>query len=234
MAICGLGGNKGLILRKPDGRLRSFDSRNGLPDDLVRALQEDRDGNLWVGTNDGLSRLENGKFVAPPLDSERERDWVRSLFEDREGNLWVGMNSGLNRFRDDRFTTYSRTEGLPSDEPRDCSASGPPRTGLGAATMTLAWSPSRVGSFARVHNSRRVGEQRDFCNSAKPATAICWSALEIRPQPHAWRSLLEQPPLVDPLQRGVVYDALEDSPKVASWWRPPAAYMKSRESRSAF
>ena len=27
------------------------------------------------------------------------------------------MNSGLNRFRDDIFTVYSKSEGLPSDEP---------------------------------------------------------------------------------------------------------------------
>ena len=112
-----IAGSKGLILRKPDGTLRRFDSHDGLPDNLVRALWEDSAGNLWAGTNGGLSRLENGRFVSPALGGEDERGWVRCLFEDREGNLWVGMNSGLDRLRDDRFTTYGRSEGLPSDEP---------------------------------------------------------------------------------------------------------------------
>ncbi len=112
-----IGGSNGVLRRTPDGKLRMFDSRDGLQDSLVRALWEDRNGSLWAGTNGGLSRLEGARFVATAFDSGHDMDWVRSLFEDREGNLWVGMNSGLNRFRDDRFTMYGRTEGLPSDEP---------------------------------------------------------------------------------------------------------------------
>jgi len=112
-----VGSSKGLLMLPPSGKMRSFDTRDGLPDPFVRSLWEDRDGNLWAGTNGGLSRLENGGFVAPTIDSGHDRDWVRSIYEDREGNLWVGMNSGLIRLRDDLFTIYSRGEGLPSDEP---------------------------------------------------------------------------------------------------------------------
>ena len=112
-----IGGNKGLIRRATDGKLTTFDSSDGLPDNLVRALWEDRGGNLWAGTNEGLSRLEGTRFLADSPGDGHNRDWVRCIFEDREGNLWVGMNSGLNRFRDDRFTIYGRAEGLPSDEP---------------------------------------------------------------------------------------------------------------------
>jgi ligand-binding sensor domain-containing protein len=111
-----IAGNAGLILRKSDGSLKHFDVNDGLPNNLVRALWEDRRGNLWAGTDGGLSRLEGQRFVSPPVENE-EPDWVKCFFEDREGNLWVGMNSGLNRFRDDSFTTYGRLEGLPSDSP---------------------------------------------------------------------------------------------------------------------
>ncbi|PWU05941.1 MAG: hypothetical protein C5B51_13350 [Terriglobia bacterium] len=111
-----IAGNRGLILRRADGSLKYFDSSDGLPNNLVRALWEDRKGNLWAGTDGGLSRLEGERFVSPPSEKGAP-DWVKCLFEDREGNLWVGMNGGLNRFRDDRFTTYGRPEGLPSDSP---------------------------------------------------------------------------------------------------------------------
>ena len=110
-------GSKGLLRLSAAGKLKQYDEHDGLPDTFVRSLWEDRDGNLWAGTNGGLGRLENGRFVAPPIDTSHDRDWVRCIFEDREGNLWVGMNSGLNRLRDDIFTIYSRAEGLPSDEP---------------------------------------------------------------------------------------------------------------------
>jgi ligand-binding sensor domain-containing protein/two-component sensor histidine kinase len=112
-----MGGNKGLIVRTAEGKLAKFDARDGLPDNMVRALWADQGGNLWVGTNTSLSRFEHGRFVVAAQGVGRNQDWVRCLFEDREGDLWVGMNNGLNRFRDDRFTIYGRTEGLPSDEP---------------------------------------------------------------------------------------------------------------------
>jgi signal transduction histidine kinase/ligand-binding sensor domain-containing protein len=109
--------SSGLLMRTPAGKLRLYQTKDGLPDNFVRSLWEDRDGNLWAGTNGGLARLENGRFVSNPLASSHERDWVRCIYEDAEGNLWVGMNSGLNRFRDDVFTMYGDSEGLPSDEP---------------------------------------------------------------------------------------------------------------------
>ena len=112
-----LAGGKGLYLYSPDGALRRYDTRDGLPDPFVRSLWQDRDGNIWAGTNNGLSRLEKGGFVAFAVEGRHDPDWVRSIFEDREGNLWVGMNSGLNRFRDDIITVYSKSDGLPSDEP---------------------------------------------------------------------------------------------------------------------
>ena len=112
-----IAGTQGLVLRRPDGRLQRFSSRDGLPDDLVRAMWLDRAGTIWAGTNRGLSRVEERPGATPRIDAVQERDWVRCLFEDREGNLWAGTNGGLSRYRDDRFVTYGREEGLPSDEP---------------------------------------------------------------------------------------------------------------------
>jgi signal transduction histidine kinase/ligand-binding sensor domain-containing protein len=112
-----IGGRKGLLMRTPDGVLKRFDSRDGLPDNLVETVLADRDGNLWAGTNSGLSRLKQGRFIASDFEGGRNNDFVRCLFEAREGDLWVGMRSGLNRLRDDLFTVFSRAEGFPGDDP---------------------------------------------------------------------------------------------------------------------
>jgi signal transduction histidine kinase/ligand-binding sensor domain-containing protein len=112
-----IGGGQGLFFRSADGQIRKYDTRDGLPDLFVRALQVDRDGNVWVGTNSGLARLRNNRFVTMTGPGGQDRDQVRSLFEDREGNLWIGANNGLTRLRDDVFTVYGKPEGLPSDDP---------------------------------------------------------------------------------------------------------------------
>src|SRR5579883_3265370 len=112
-----MAGINGMLLLRPDGSLRRFTTKDGLPNVFILALCEDRSGNLWVGTYGGLSRLQGDRFVSPARDDKEDRDWVWSVFEDREGDLWVGANSALIRFRDDLFTMYGRPEGLPSDEP---------------------------------------------------------------------------------------------------------------------
>ena len=84
---------------------------------MIRAVIEDRDGNIWAGATEGLARFDHGRFIAQTVDGRVTGSWVRCMFEDREGNLWIGMNSGLYRFRDDPFTNYGRPEGMPSDEP---------------------------------------------------------------------------------------------------------------------
>ncbi len=112
-----VGGSFGVLTRSPSGDLHHYTIEDGLPDNYVRAVWEDRDGNLWAGTDGGLARLQNGRFVSSPLASSHERDWVRCIYEDTAGNLWVGMNSGLNRLRNDLFSMYGAAEGLPSDEP---------------------------------------------------------------------------------------------------------------------
>ena len=112
-----MAGSFGILTRSPAGKLRRYGSEDGLPDNFVRSLWEDRDGNLWAGTDGGLARLEHGRFVSSPLASSHEREWVRCIYEDTEGNLWVGMSTGLNRLRNDLFSMYGESEGLPSDEP---------------------------------------------------------------------------------------------------------------------
>lgn len=112
-----VGGSFGLIRRTATGELSHYTVQNGLPATFVRCIWEDRDGNIWAGTDGGLARLEDGHFSSNPLGNSRDRDLVRSIYEDAEGNLWVGMNSGLVRLRDDVFSVYGQSEGLPSDEP---------------------------------------------------------------------------------------------------------------------
>lgn len=56
-----------------DGReFTAFTQSQGLPSDLVRTVQEDTQGNLWVTTNDGLCVFDGKSFkrVSVPVDEE--------------------------------------------------------------------------------------------------------------------------------------------------------------------
>ena len=101
---------------------------NGLSSDRVRALAEDADGRLWVGTDAGLCRLgdaaEGARFTclrADPGDPAGLASGdVLSLHARSNGSLWIGTAGGLHRLdtRDVRagFTRYTAEEtDLPAD-----------------------------------------------------------------------------------------------------------------------
>jgi signal transduction histidine kinase/ligand-binding sensor domain-containing protein/DNA-binding response OmpR family regulator len=82
----------------------------------VNQILEDRQGNLWVGTEaSGLVRLRGNQVSTFRFSDGLTNDRVLSLFEDREGSVWVGTASGLDRFRDTAITTVTTKEGLPSN-----------------------------------------------------------------------------------------------------------------------
>jgi signal transduction histidine kinase/ligand-binding sensor domain-containing protein len=53
----------GRRFEKQDSSIERFTVADGLTDNLVTAILEDREGNIWVGTNNGLDRFYKGKLV---------------------------------------------------------------------------------------------------------------------------------------------------------------------------
>jgi signal transduction histidine kinase len=63
---------------------------------LVESLFEDREGNVWVGANNGLYRFRYGKVFSFTTRDGLTNDRVSSVAAD--GNtVWVGTQSGLDR-----------------------------------------------------------------------------------------------------------------------------------------
>jgi ligand-binding sensor domain-containing protein len=135
-----------------EGHLKTYSGINLAPDRPIRALWEDRNGNIWLGTNDGISRFRNGRFESLSMGAVPVHDRVRSIYEDVESNLWVGTNTGLSQFRDDPFTIYSKAEGLPSDEPTAVlqDRAGNIWVGFQNAGL-LSMGPNRVHVFNRAN-----------------------------------------------------------------------------------
>lgn len=85
----------------PPVMFNSVSSINGLPQNSGRALLQDSDGYIWVGTEDGLVRFDGESMLAfrknyddPATLSD---NYINALAEDGYGRIWVGtMGGGLN------------------------------------------------------------------------------------------------------------------------------------------
>ncbi|HVF29214.1 MAG TPA: two-component regulator propeller domain-containing protein [Pyrinomonadaceae bacterium] len=75
-------------------RFDPWTADDGLPQNIIRAIHQTRDGYLWFSTSDRLVRFDGVRFTvfnksnSPGIKSNR----FNSLYEDREGVLWVGTD----------------------------------------------------------------------------------------------------------------------------------------------
>jgi ligand-binding sensor domain-containing protein/signal transduction histidine kinase len=74
----------------------------------ARALLVDRQGALWIGTDeDGLFRYSAGHLTNYTTTNGLPASRVSSLMEDRESNIWVATNAGLCRLGTRRIVNYT-------------------------------------------------------------------------------------------------------------------------------
>ena len=100
----------------------------GLTDQRVTALEGGASGSLWIGTKNGLNRLQMSthqveRILPDPPDPHALRSgYVSTLLTDRKGRLWVGSLGGGISVLDNRnaagqphFIRLGEAQGLPSD-----------------------------------------------------------------------------------------------------------------------
>ena len=79
-------------------------------------MTHDREGSLWVGTEDnGLFRIHGNVVEHYGRTEGLSSDSVWGFLEDREGILWVTTTNGIDSFRDPPITSFSAVQGLALD-----------------------------------------------------------------------------------------------------------------------
>ena len=105
----------------------NFTKRDGLCDNNIGSIMEDREGNLWFNSENGVCRYDarrndsagNGNYFTTFTTKEGlcQHD-INVLLEDRSGNFWFGTNGwGICRYdpRTSATTGFTKEEGLGSN-----------------------------------------------------------------------------------------------------------------------
>lgn len=100
-------------------RFENYGPAEGMPCPKIHSVLKTTDGDLWVGTWEGLLLRERGKtgFRHFTTADGLTHKMILSLVEDpRTGDLWVGTMRGLNRVSAGRIKGYLQTDsGLPNN-----------------------------------------------------------------------------------------------------------------------
>jgi streptogramin lyase len=93
--------------------LVTYTVKEGLTNNAVRSLLEDRAGNLWVGTIGAVSRYNRQSITFTTQDGLLHDHMSRAAMKDRHGHLWFGTwGGGVLRYDGDTFTTFSEQHKL--------------------------------------------------------------------------------------------------------------------------
>jgi signal transduction histidine kinase/ligand-binding sensor domain-containing protein len=147
-------GSYGGLTHYTNGKFTAWTEKDGLPGNTVRALYQDQDGTLWIGTYDsGLGRYKNGRFTRYTQKDGLFDNGVFQILEDDFGWLWMSCNRGLYRVRKQDLNafaegtlktltslSYNRGDGMPSSE---CNGGSSP-AGVKARDGRL-WFPTMGG-----------------------------------------------------------------------------------------
>jgi len=106
-----------------NGSIKTYTVRDGLLSDVILSLAAAPNGDLWVGTPDGLNRIRGGKVEAFTSADGLPDDFIRSLLADADGSLWIGTRRGLTHWTGlkagtmtgGRMETFTKANGLGSD-----------------------------------------------------------------------------------------------------------------------
>ena len=71
-------------------RFDGFSMANGLSGNVISRFCEDRQGRIWVGSDDGGLMCYDGRFVSYPHQDWLSKRNVHALCVDNRNNLWIG------------------------------------------------------------------------------------------------------------------------------------------------
>jgi len=75
---------------------------DGLSSATIHAFFQDKQGLIWIGTEDGLNVYNGYSFKTYKHHSNQpnsiSNNVVKTIFQDSKGTIWVGTENGLNRY----------------------------------------------------------------------------------------------------------------------------------------
>jgi ligand-binding sensor domain-containing protein/signal transduction histidine kinase len=98
-------------------RAVTYTEANGLAQDSVYSVYENRDGTVWAGTlTGGVTRVTGGDLTTYNMTNGLIANTVNATLESPDGAMWFATPSGVSVLSQGRWRSFTKSEGLPSNE----------------------------------------------------------------------------------------------------------------------
>lgn len=96
--------------------VKDSSDKNSLINNYINCMAFDNSGNLWIGTNIGLSKfdLNEKKFTSYTTAEGLTNNFINSILLDDNNDIWISTNKGLNKYdvKKDIIVNYTKMDGL--------------------------------------------------------------------------------------------------------------------------
>jgi hypothetical protein len=98
---------------------RNYSTTDGLPNNAVRSLFLDSKNVVWIGTENGVSRMENSAFSNLDETDGLGHNSCWDICQDGNGAMWfASYGGGVSKFDGKKFTVFTTKNGLLEDKVR--------------------------------------------------------------------------------------------------------------------
>ena len=96
-----------------DRRSDCYRSSDGLSGNVINAIYEDRENNIWVVTSGGLDRFRIPKVLTFSSREGMSSDYAGSVLAATDGTVWVGNHDALDELHEGSVSSIREDQGLP-------------------------------------------------------------------------------------------------------------------------
>ena len=110
------GGLTHLSYKDGSYKTETYTEAQGLAQNSVYAVNQNRDGSVWAGTlSGGASQFSAGKFRNYTTRNGLASNTIDAILESVDGTMWFATPNGLSALSKDRWQTFLVKDGLPAD-----------------------------------------------------------------------------------------------------------------------
>jgi signal transduction histidine kinase/ligand-binding sensor domain-containing protein len=186
------------LIHVKDGQADTFTRADGLSGNITCSLFEDREGNVWFGSDKGVDRFRKLPITVLSTRQGLPDEVTRSVVATRDGSVWVATKEGLARWKDDgSLHVYRERNGLPDSHVHSQYQDADGRLWVSTARGLAYFSNDRFvavdgGPSSEIHAITGDAEGNLWLSGNKGLTRLHrgrladhlpWSALSISEEP---------------------------------------------------